>query len=216
MPDGLVWYFGYGSLMWNPGFHHEAFEPAVLEGWSRALCIYSTHYRGTAARPGLVLGLRPGGRCMGRAIGVAPEREAEVTAYLDARELLDNYVYRRVRLPLLLPATAVTVRSWCYVARPEHEDYAGGLDDAAVLRHVRQGHGLAGSCADYVRNTVAHLHEMGIREPHLERLVAALAPNGPDPAPEPVASSGSGGSQGLPASDGALPGQPSSTKSLPT
>ena len=75
MPGGLVWYFGYGSLMWNPGFHHEAFEPAVLEGWSRALCIYSTHYRGTAARPGLVLGLRPGGRCMGRAIGVAPERE---------------------------------------------------------------------------------------------------------------------------------------------
>ena len=88
MPAGLVWYFGYGSLMWNPGFVHEAFEPAALEGWSRALCIYSTHYRGTPARPGVVLGLRPGGRCVGRAIGVAAEREAEVTAYLDARELL--------------------------------------------------------------------------------------------------------------------------------
>ena len=43
----LVWYFGYGSLMWNPGIAHEAFEPARLDGWSRALCVYSTHYRGT-------------------------------------------------------------------------------------------------------------------------------------------------------------------------
>ena len=39
--------FGYGSLMWNPGFRHDAFEPAMLEGWSRALCVYSEHYRGT-------------------------------------------------------------------------------------------------------------------------------------------------------------------------
>ncbi|MFZ1425533.1 MAG: gamma-glutamylcyclotransferase [Geminicoccaceae bacterium] len=192
MPDGLVWYFGYGSLMWNPGFSHEAFEPAVLEGWSRALCIYSTHYRGTAGRPGLVLGLRPGGRCIGRAIGVAPEREPEVTAYLDARELLDNYVYRRVRLLLVIQGAAESVPGWCYVARPEHEDYAGGLDEAAVLRHVRQGHGLAGSCADYLRNTVAHLREMGIRETELERLEAALEQDDPLSTPEPESLSGSG------------------------
>ena len=174
MAAGLIWYFGYGSLMWNPGFRHEAFEPAVLEGWSRALCVYSTHYRGTPARPGLVLGLRPGGQCIGRAIGVAPEREAEVTAYLDARELLDVYVYRRVRLPLLVASGVAPTPGWCYVARPEHEQYAGDLDDAALLRCVRQGHGLAGSCADYVRNTVTHLRAMGIREPELERLAAAL------------------------------------------
>jgi glutathione-specific gamma-glutamylcyclotransferase len=172
-PD-LVWYFGYGSLMWNPGIAHEAFEPAQLDGWSRALCVYSTHYRGTAARPGLVLGLLPGGACSGRAIGVAPEREAEVTAYLDGRELLDSYVYERARLPLRLVAQGTTVGGWCYVARQDHKDVAGRLPDETVLRHVRQGHGLAGSCADYVRNTVAHLQAMGIAEPGLERIVAAL------------------------------------------
>ena len=122
----LVWYFGYGSLMWNPGIAHEAFEPARLEGWSRALCVYSTHYRGTAARPGLVLGLLRGGSCIGRAIGVAPEREAEVTAYLDAPRAA-----RRLRLragpPAAAPARRRRARStaWCYVARPEHEHYAG-------------------------------------------------------------------------------------------
>lgn len=172
-PD-LVWYFGYGSLMWRPGIAHEAFEPARLDGWSRALCVYSTHYRGTAARPGLVLGLLRGGSCIGRAIGVAPEREGEVTAYLDARELLDVYVYHRVRLPLRLLDSGLDVEAWCYVARPEHEQYAGRLDEARTLDCVRQGHGLAGGCADYVRNTVAHLRAMAIDEPELERIVVAL------------------------------------------
>ena len=181
-PD-LVWYFGYGSLMWNPGIAHEAFEPARLEGWSRALCVYSNHYRGTAARPGLVLGLLRGGSCAGRAIGVAPEREAEVTAYLDGRELLGSYVYERARLPVRLVAQGVTVGGWCYVACEEHGDFAGRLPEATVLRHVRQGHGLAGSCADYVRNTVAHLQAMGIAEPELERIVAALEVEEPGLSP---------------------------------
>ncbi len=172
-PD-LIWYFGYGSLMWRPGIAHEAFEPARLDGWSRALCVYSTHYRGTTARPGLVLGLRRGGSCVGRAIGVAPEREVEVTAYLDARELLDVYVYERVRLPLRLVTVGTEVPAWCYVARPGHAQYAGDLDAEAVLDCVRRGHGLAGACSDYVRNTVAHLREMRIDEPELERIVAAL------------------------------------------
>jgi cation transport protein ChaC len=172
-PD-LVWFFGYGSLMWNPGFAHEAFEPALLKGWSRGLCILSHHYRGTPARPGLVLGLRPGGRCIGRAIGVAPEREPEVVAYLDARELIGAYVYDRIRLPLTLLERRTQVEAGCYVAKPDHEHYAGNLDQAEVLRHVRHGHGLAGACADYVRNTTAHLREMRILEPDLEALVAEL------------------------------------------
>ena len=179
-PD-LVWYFGYGSLMWNPGIAHEAFEPAALDGWSRALCVYSTHYRGTQARPGLVLGLLEGGSCTGRAIGVAPEREPEVTAYLDQRELLGAYVYTRVQLPLRLLERGRAVDGWCYVARPECEQYAGRLPLHATLRCVREGHGLAGSCADYVRHTVAHLRQMRIDEPELERIVAALDQDGPEP-----------------------------------
>lgn len=170
----MIWYFGYGSLMWNPGIAHEAFEPARLDGWSRALCVYSSHYRGTAARPGLVLGLVRGGSCIGRAIGVAAEREPEVTAYLDARELLDDYVYDRVRLPIELTRRQLRVAAWCYVAKPDHAQFAGRLPPDALQRHVREGHGLAGSCADYVRSTVGHLRELSIHEPELEEIVAAL------------------------------------------
>jgi cation transport protein ChaC len=173
-PQTLAWFFGYGSLMWRPGFALDAFEPARLDGWHRALCIYSNHYRGTAARPGLVLGLAPGESCIGRALGVEAVRENEVVAYLDDRELINSYVYDRVKLPLTILRTGETVQAWCYVAKPHHEQFACGLGEDDVLRFVRQGQGLAGTCADYVRSTVAHLQEMRISEPTLEAIVARL------------------------------------------
>ena len=171
--DGLVWIFAYGSLMWRPGFAYRAFEPALLEGWHRALCVYSYIYRGSPAHPGLVLGLDRGGRCHGRAIGIAPEREREVLAYLDQRELVTD-VYRRMRLPVRLCRAGRMVEAWCYVVRRDHEQYAGVLPRDELLRLVRRGAGRAGSCRDYVLNTLAHLREMGIREPHLEAVAVAL------------------------------------------
>jgi cation transport protein ChaC len=173
--DRLVWFFGYGSLMWNPGFKPDAFEPARLEGWHRQFCIVSRVYRGTPEAPGLVLGLAPGGHCVGRAIGVATTRADEVLGYLDDRENVGGvYVYERVRLPLLLLGGGATVEAWCYVARADHADYAGLLPRAEVLRRLRGSHGRNGSNADYARATLAHLQEMGIRDPGLEELVAEL------------------------------------------
>ncbi len=172
MPD-LVWIFAYGSLMWRPGFPFLSFRSALLTGWHRSLCIRSTVHRGTPERPGLVLGLDRGGRCRGRAIGILPERETEVLTYLDERELVTD-VYLRVRLPVELE-DGRRVPAWCYVVRPEHEQYEGELPDAEIMERVCHGHGHAGPCREYVLQTVAHLHEMGIREPQLDRIARALS-----------------------------------------
>jgi glutathione-specific gamma-glutamylcyclotransferase len=175
----LAWFFGYGSLMWNPGFTHDAFEPAELQGYHRSLCITSRHYRGTAERPGLVLGLAPGGHCVGRAIGVAHEREPEVLAYLDARENVRGiYIYERLRLPLKLLRCESEIEAWCYVACTDHPDFAGNLSEEEVLARVQRAIGLAGTNADYVRNTVTHLADIGIREPSLEALAASASAEG--------------------------------------
>lgn len=80
-----LWIFGYGSLMWKPGFQFEASEPAVVVGLHRSLCVKSFVHRGTPEKPGLVLGLDRGGSCRGRAFRIAAKNWDKTLAYLRAR-----------------------------------------------------------------------------------------------------------------------------------
>lgn len=98
---GDFWVFGYGSLMWRPGFAHTEIRRARLHGFRRALCVSSFIYRGTPERRGLVLGLDRGGSCVGLAFRVPPGLREEVLAYLRDRELVTR-VYLERMLPVRL------------------------------------------------------------------------------------------------------------------
>ncbi|CAN5246390.1 gamma-glutamylcyclotransferase [soil metagenome] len=166
------WIFGYGSLMWNPGFPFTHRERAVIHGWHRSLCMYSYMYRGTPDRPGLVLGLDSGGHCQGVAFSIAPQDWDETLAYLRAREQVTN-MYREMLRPVRLPGGG-TADALFYAVDRTHIQYAGRLSLEQQLHHVRQGHGQSGSCRDYVISTLEHLREVGIRDGPLEKLGAAL------------------------------------------
>lgn len=162
-----IWVFGYGSLMWRPGFDYLERHPAVLFGSHRRLCVYSTMYRGTKDKPGLVLGLDRGGSCRGVAFKVSADHWPEALAYLREREQRINIydeVWRQVRLA---GADNRRVSALCYVVNRDHEFYTGplGLDRLSEL--VAQGTGEMGPNPEYVANTVEHLREMGIHDPHL-------------------------------------------------
>jgi cation transport protein ChaC len=174
-----VWIFAYGSLMWRPGFAHHGVLDAYLRGYHRSLCVYSWVHRGTQECPGLVLGLDRGGSCRGRAFAIAPDQEAEVLRYLDARELV-TAVYRRKRLEVITARGRLP--AWCYVVRREHPQYAGKLDPARVLELVRRGVGRSGHCRDYLLSTVSHLEAMGIVDGPLHMLAKALVENRIEPA----------------------------------
>jgi glutathione-specific gamma-glutamylcyclotransferase len=163
------WVFAYGSLMWNPGFKFLFHAPAVTFGHHRSLCVLSYHYRGTSAKPGLVLGLDRGGECRGVAYEVAGEAWEATHAYLTARERISD-AYEEQLLPVTL-ADGREAKALAYVMQRDHPQYAGAFTAEEVRQHIEQGHGLAGSCADYLRNTIAHLRALGIRDAYLEALV---------------------------------------------
>jgi cation transport protein ChaC len=170
-----LWVFGYGSLMWRPGFPFEAQAPGLLKGAHRALCVYSIFYRGTREQPGLVLGLDHGGACRGVVFRVMPGAEEDTIAYLREREQITavyRETYRNVRL---LDGSGRSVTALTYLADPKHEQYAGRLTLEEQLRIVRTRKGETGTNAEYVLNTVRHLEEEGVHDAVLAGLAARLA-----------------------------------------
>lgn len=170
------WVFGYGSLMWRPGFAHHDRVTADLAGAHRALCVYSWVHRGTRERPGLVLGLDRGGSCRGVAFRVAGRDRDSVIDYLRERELVTD-VYREAWRPVRLHRDGPPIKALTYVVDRNHRQYAGRLPQETILAHVRSGHGRSGANRDYIVNTVEHLSALGIRDAVLEHLVAALHHN---------------------------------------
>jgi cation transport protein ChaC len=170
-PKGEFWVFGYGSLMWSPCFSYEAKLAAQLHGYHRALCILSTRYRGTLRRPGLVMGLCRGGSCWGMAYRIDRAQVRRALARLWAREM-PRHVYHP-RLLAVRVRGGRTVRALAFVADPTHDAYVDELDLHGRARLVAQGIGARGPCVDYIQNTLDHMHAVGVRDPHLERVLHA-------------------------------------------
>ena len=168
-----LWVFGYGSLMWHPGFATPETKPARLHGWHRAFCIYSEHYRGTPQKPGLILGLLPGGSCRGLAHRLPRDRYDEVRRYLRVREIDNDGVYEETIRPIRL-GDGRTVEALVYLADRRHRQFAGKLPTARAVALVRQGNGATGSNLAYVQNTVAHLRELGPQGSRPRRPCAAV------------------------------------------
>ena len=173
-PDGDLWIFGYGSLMWRPGFEFVEQAPARLIGEHRSLCVYSLFHRGTAEKPGLVLGLDRGGACQGTAFRVQKSHRPAVVAYLREREQVTN-IYREVMRSIWIEGDArQRQRALTYVVDRGHPQYAGRLTVEQQLHHIRQGHGVSGANVDYVLSTVKALEARGCRDPQLHQLAALL------------------------------------------
>jgi cation transport protein ChaC len=169
-----LWVFGYGSLIWRPGFEHVERVRARVIGLHRSLCIYSFVHRGTPERPGLVLGLDIGGACRGIAYRVAARHRAETLAYLRAREQATAVYRETVRVVWLAGNPERRIDAVCYVVDRGHEQYAGRLSHEQQLHLVRQGHGRSGNNRDYVIETVGALEALGIRDRELHLLAERL------------------------------------------
>jgi cation transport protein ChaC len=172
-PEDL-WVFGYGSLIWRPGFEFVERVPAYIIGLHRSLCVYSFDHRGTPEKPGLVLGLDFGGACRGIAYRIAAKRRAATLSYLREREQTTNVYREMVRVTWLPGPPERRVEAVCYAVDRGHPQYAGRLSHDKQLHIVRQGHGRSGTNRDYVIETAKSLEALGIVDHDLHTLAERL------------------------------------------
>jgi cation transport protein ChaC len=172
--SGDLWVFGYGSLMWRPGFDYIERVPARLIGLHRALCVFSFVHRGTPEKPGLVLGLDRGGMCRGIAFRVAAPARAKTVGYLRSREQVTSVYVEIMRQIELEDRDRRRVRALCFTVDRSHVQYAGRRTLAESLHYVRQGHGSSGANRDYVLETVQALEALGYRESELHIIAESL------------------------------------------
>jgi len=158
--------------MWRPGFEYVERQAATLHGRRRAFCIYSVHHRGTYQRPGLVLGLAPGGAVRGAAYRVAEENWPEVYAYLREREQpTETYVEARANVRL---ADGRRVECLVFLSDVRHPQWAGALSLERQSELIAGATGLSGRNVDYLRDLVVHLCEQGVHDPVMEKLLGMV------------------------------------------
>ncbi|MEM8630973.1 MAG: gamma-glutamylcyclotransferase [Pseudomonadota bacterium] len=165
-----AWVFAYGSLMWDPGFDVAERQLARLEGFHRSFCMRSIHHRGTVENPGLVLALDAlsGAVCNGLALRIAPGAEVAAMAYLRERELVSSaYLERTVNLRL---KDGRDVKAVSYIVDTDHVQYCGHLDLEEQAQIIARSVGGRGPNWEYLKNTAAHLVELGLRDPDLDWL----------------------------------------------
>jgi cation transport protein ChaC len=181
-----AWLFGYGSLMWNPTIRYAERRVATVRGWHRRYCLWVRAGRGTPDHPGLMLGLDRGGSCRGVAFRIPASEVRQELRLIWRREMLSGaYAARWVRIRCDDGAERRAVT--CVVNRA-HERYVRDLPEEAIAERIATAAGRFGSCAEYLEETVAHLRELGLCDPGLERLrrrVAALRA-APAAAPPPL------------------------------
>jgi glutathione-specific gamma-glutamylcyclotransferase len=174
MDDTKLWVFGYGSLIWEPGFPFQERLTARLSGWHRSFCMHSVHYRGTPTEPGLVLALdaRAGAACDGVAFGVGAADADAALGTVRARELIsDAYLEHAVGVVL---SDGRRVNAVTFVINRDHAQYAGDLPLEQQAQVIAASRGVRGPNADYLWNTAAHLAELGFADPDLDWLAARV------------------------------------------
>ena len=170
-----MWVFGYGSLIWDPGFPIAERQVARLAKWHRSFCMRSIHHRGTPAGMGLVLALdrKADAYCDGVAFRVTEGAEEAALATLRERELISSAYLEKWLSVTLLDGRIESALT--YVIDPAHDQYCGGLalDDQA--RVIAKAVGGRGPNRDYLFSTARHLHELGIADPDLDWLATRVA-----------------------------------------
>ena len=170
-----LWIFGYGSLLFRPGFPFEERRAARIQGFTRRLDQGSPDHRGTPERLGRVATLEraPEAWVGGAVYRVAPRDEEAVLAQLDHRE---QGGYERLTIDALPidrgDASAITATTW--IATPDNPYHLGPAPLEIMVAQIRAAVGPSGPNVEYVLRLAEALRAMELADPHVDALARAL------------------------------------------
>jgi cation transport protein ChaC len=173
-PQGPLWTFAYGSLIWKPAFVAIEHRRATAFGWHRSFCLELTRWRGSPQQPGLMMGLERGGRCDGIIYRLPDGDHVKQLGRLLRREIGADEEMRTVRWITVETETG-KLQALTFWAGLAGLDYRVKLPLARVAQILARACGHIGSGADYLFRTVSKLEEFGIRDSNLWRLQQLVA-----------------------------------------
>ena len=161
------WVFGYGSLIWNPGFPHRERLKARLSNFARRFYQGSSDHRGTPASPGRVVTLlsSKGEHCDGVVYRVDDVDWPQTLSYLDKRE---QGGYERVMIQV--QTQAGTLSALTYVGQTDNPDYLGPAPLEAMAQQIAQSSGPSGLNRDYLGRLRSALTDLRVCDAHVEAL----------------------------------------------
>ncbi len=170
-----LWVFGYASLIWRPEFDAAERRAAKVHGWHRAFRMRSRVNRGTAEQPGLVFALMPGGSCRGMVYRMHAEQAEDELERLWAREMPTG-VYD----PRFLAARTEqgVVPALAFTLSRRSDNFTGAIGDAQMLHILRHASGRYGTTLAYLADTARALHDHGLHDREIERLMRLARQHG--------------------------------------
>ena len=170
-PDGDLWVFAYGSLMWDPGFKFTEVRKAHVDGYARSFCLKDElGARGTREAPGLMAALDRGSGCTGLVFRIDGDCVEQESAILWRREMATG-VYIATFVEAVSdedPLPAVT-----FVANHDASRIRSDLTRQEQVRYIATGEGVLGSSLEYVENLAAHLTALDIEDGEVFSLLTA-------------------------------------------
>ena len=155
--------FAYGSLMWSCGFTPKYIAKAKIHGYSRQACIWSSHYRGTVAKPGLVLGLDQGGSCNGLLLGIPKAQQKDIMTKIFIREMFQGVYYPIILKVKNLEANQKDKLALTFVANKKSQAYAKKMSKQKTQQVINTACGQRGKCIDYWVETEKKLKDLGFK-----------------------------------------------------
>lgn len=170
-----TWIFGYGSLVFRPGFDALETRPGYIRGWQRRFWQHSSDHRGTPQAPGRVVTLIPedGAVCWGMAFRIDPAHAPSILEALDYRERAG---YQRIDVDVALDGDRDRrVVATAYRATEDNRNFAGPAPLSEIAAVVREAVGPSGTNRDYILSLARSLRELEVDDPHVFALAELVA-----------------------------------------